>query len=52
VVTRVPAVTELDQAPCEAIETSDRLRIDTGVVEVLRGFGGTTPRALREEGEK
>jgi len=52
VVTRVPAVTDLDQDPCEAIATGDWVRIDNGVVEVLRGFGETTPRALREEGEK
>jgi predicted aconitase with swiveling domain len=52
VVTRVPAVTDLDQDPCEAIATGDWVRIDNGVVEVLRGFVGTTPGALREEGEK
>jgi len=43
VVTRVPAVTDLDQDPCEAIMTGDWVRIDNGVVEVLRGTGGTTP---------
>ena len=52
VVTRVPAVTDLDQDPCEAIATGDWVRIDNGVVEVLRGVGGAAPRAPREEGEK
>ena len=52
VVTRVPAVTDLDQDPCEAIATGDWVRIDNGVVEVLRGVGGATPRAPREEGER
>ena len=48
VVTRVPAVTDLDQDPCEAIATGDWVRIDNGVVEVVRASGGSTPRAPRE----
>ena len=36
VVTRVPAVTDLDQDPCEVIRTGDWVRIDNGVVEVHR----------------
>src|SRR5262249_20391241 len=53
VVPRVPAVTALDQDPCEAIATGDWVRIDNGVVEVVRGSGGTPPRRpLRKEGEK
>jgi predicted aconitase with swiveling domain len=52
VVTRVPAVTDLDQDPCEAIATGDWVRIDNGVVEVLRVSGVTTPRAPREGGEQ
>ncbi|HEX6525498.1 MAG TPA: DUF126 domain-containing protein [Streptosporangiaceae bacterium] len=36
VVTRVPAVTDLDQDPCEVIKTGDWVRIDNGVVEVYR----------------
>ncbi|MBV9383265.1 MAG: DUF126 domain-containing protein [Streptosporangiaceae bacterium] len=36
VVTRVPAVTDLDADPCEAIATGDRVRIDNGTVEVRR----------------
>lgn len=34
VVTRVPAVTALDQDPCEVIATGDWVRIDNGKVEV------------------
>src|SRR5205807_3645279 len=37
VVTRVPAVTGLDQNPCEVIKTGDWVRTSAGVVEVLRG---------------
>jgi uncharacterized protein len=36
VVTRVPAVTDLDQDPCEVIKTGDWVRIDNGLVEVIR----------------
>jgi hypothetical protein len=38
VVTRVPAVTELDQNPLEVIETGDWVKVDgdTGVVEVTK----------------
>jgi uncharacterized protein len=38
VVTRVPAVTDFDQDPFEAIRTGDWLRVDgdAGVVEILR----------------
>jgi predicted aconitase with swiveling domain len=37
VITRVPAVTELDRDPCTAIRTGDRVRVDgdRGIVEVL-----------------
>jgi predicted aconitase with swiveling domain len=52
VVTRVPAVTDLDQDPCEAVATGDWVRIDNGVVEVIRVCLGTTPRAPREGGEQ
>lgn len=52
VVTRVPAVTDLDQDPCEAIATGDWVRIDNGVVEVIRVPPGATPRAPREGGEQ
>ena len=52
VVTRVPAVTDLDQDPCEAIATGDWVRIDNGVVEVVRASGRSTPRAPREGGEQ
>ncbi|MBV9451498.1 MAG: DUF126 domain-containing protein [Streptosporangiaceae bacterium] len=36
VVTRVPAVTDLDRDPCEVIRTGDWVRISDGIVEVLR----------------
>jgi predicted aconitase with swiveling domain len=36
VVTRVPAVTDLDQDPCQVIQSGDRVRIDNGTVEVIR----------------
>jgi predicted aconitase with swiveling domain len=36
VVTRVPAVTDLGQDPCEVIRTGDWVRIDNGLVEVIR----------------
>jgi predicted aconitase with swiveling domain len=36
VVTRVPAVTDLDADPCQVIKTGDWVRIDNGVVEVVR----------------
>lgn len=36
VVTRVPAVTDLDQDPCEVIKTGDWVRIRNGTVEVRR----------------
>ena len=52
VVTRVPAVTDLDQNPCEAIATGDWVHIDNGVVEVIRVSAGATPRAPREGGEQ
>ena len=43
VVTRVPAVTGLDQDPCQVIRTGDWVRIDagSGVVEVTPGPGGS-----------
>jgi hypothetical protein len=47
VVTRVPAVTDLDADPCELIRTGDWVRIDAdhGVVEVSRApAGGPRPR--------
>ena len=38
VVTRVPAVTELDQDPLKVIETGDWVKVDgdRGVVEVIK----------------
>lgn len=36
VVTRVPAVTDLDADPCFVIQSGDRVRIDNGTVEVIR----------------
>ncbi len=38
VVTRVPAVTELDQDPLEVIQTGDRVKVDgdNGIVEIIR----------------
>ena len=36
VVTRVPAVTDLDQDPCEVISTGDWVRIDNGKVHVVK----------------
>lgn len=41
VVTRVPAVTDLDQDPLEVIETGDWVRVsgDEGTVEVIRKAG-------------
>ena len=38
VVTRVPAVTELDQDPLEVIKTGDRVKVDgdNGIVEITR----------------
>lgn len=38
VVTRVPAVTELDQDPLEVIETGDQVKVDgdNGIVEITR----------------
>jgi uncharacterized protein len=37
-VTRVPAITDLDQDPCEVISTGDWVRIDAneGLVEVRK----------------
>jgi uncharacterized protein len=45
VVTRVPAVTGLDQDPCEVIRTGDWVRIDAdnGVVEVTPAPEGADP---------
>ena len=42
VVTRVPAVTDLDRDPCQVIRTGDWVRVDAdhGLVEVLRQPGG------------
>lgn len=41
VVTRVPAVTDLDQDPLSVIETGDWVRVDadSGLVEVTKGGG-------------
>ena len=36
VVTRVPAVTDLDADPCQVIATGDWVRIDNGKVEVIK----------------
>ena len=38
VVTRVPAVTDLDQDPLEVIETGDWVKVDgdKGIVEVIK----------------
>ena len=36
VVTRVPAVTDLDADPCEVISTGDWVRIDNGTVQVRK----------------
>jgi uncharacterized protein len=36
VVTRVPAITDLDADPCEVIVTGDWVRIDNGKVEVSK----------------
>jgi len=53
VVTRVPAVTDLDADPCEVIKTGDWVRIDAdqGVVEVSPVpppvSGGPRPRRER-----
>jgi uncharacterized protein len=51
VVTRVPAVTDLDQDPCAVIATGDWVRLDAdkGTVEVRRGgLGGLSPRGTPE----
>lgn len=43
VVTRVPAVTDLDQDPCAVIRTGDWVRVDAthGLIEVKRLTGGS-----------
>jgi hypothetical protein len=36
VVTRVPAITDLDADPCEVIDTGDWLLLDNSTVEVTK----------------
>jgi predicted aconitase with swiveling domain len=45
VVTRVPAVTDLDADPCEVISTGDWVRIDNGAV-LVRGDDPPEPPAV------
>jgi len=48
VVTRVPAVTDLDRDPCQVIRTGDWVRVDAdhGLIEVLCQPGGDSPDPL------